>query len=492
MTQLQLPTEILELILCSFRPTCNIAESWRQARITGTSTHRSNCFKIYTQSLAICAQLRLVNRTFHDILTPLLYSLLVIPAQPQSLQKRRTIAAEHHPELIKAILFDGIVDAYISSATSHQSDTVQILKPMLDSCTHLASISIDLSKHPAWAINKVTMNDLFKDLPVPISSSGLGLTSLALLQPNLAFLGALIDGLGKRRMVDVKELLLSGISLGAGIGPMQIPWTVPQAFSSLERLGIWLGRTLGRPSSPDALLQFLTQILEPPPREDVDVSNFASATPSIPTITTSDTRSNRCQLRELTISEGHKLLDISILGRLFKIGNIGESLTTLQLRLFPPISEYITSTTFVTTNPSSSNSGGSWQLQPDIVTQFDRLPSSILQLCPRVTHFHYLTWCPESFLLNDLPGRIVELGVRIAEDLTMEHPGGGGTGLGLPPSTLRSVEPLIQTVGEAQYRRGLKRLYVEWGLQNRDEADVENVRIACETAGVVFLDHVDF
>ncbi len=118
--------------------------------------------------------------------------------------------------------------------------------------------------------------------------------------------------------------------------------------------------------------------------------------------------------------------------------------------------------------------------------QLDRLPSSILQLCPQVTHFHYLTWCPESFLLNDLPGRIVELGVRIAEDLTMQQDGG------LPPSILRSVEPLIRIVGQPRYTRGLERLYVEWGLKNRDEADVERVRLACEISGVVYLDQVDF
>ncbi|TFK62122.1 hypothetical protein BDN72DRAFT_964752 [Pluteus cervinus] len=469
------PIEILSLILHSLRPTFSPAAS-RSKRTSLAGELRPHSLKQYSQSLAICAQLRLVDRSFYHILTPHLYSLLVIPARSQ-IQQKRCRATEHHPEMIQTILFNGIFDAYVPS--ERKSEVFAHLKKVLGRCTNLTHIKVDLIEHSAWAIDKTMAEVLFKDLPTK------SLTSLEIWNPGVEVFAGLVEGLGRELVGGLKVLAMHGVNVDMVQRPTG---QCSNAFEGLEQVHIMQVPFSGRPQS---FLHFMACILDVKNTEvpHLGLASQATHPDALPT-RTNQTVPHHSRLRELTISEGPLFVNmdnnLTLFRQLLSIRNVHESLTTLRVRLRPP-----------RLNPGH-----------DIpLPQFNTLPSSILELCPRVTHFHFLTWFPVPFLLN-IPARIVELGVRIAED--MNNPVHQGAALDadqaqletqysrgqhpppFPSSALHTLDPLVEVVSVPKYRKGLKRLYIEWGLKNRDVDAEGKLRDACEEAGIEFYNGVDW
>ncbi|TFK62118.1 hypothetical protein BDN72DRAFT_849010, partial [Pluteus cervinus] len=222
---------------------------------------------------------------------------------------------------------------------------------------------------------------LFMDL------STQSLTSLEIWNPGAEFIAGLVEGLGEELKVSLKELVIHGVNVDIVQQPAA---QFTRAFQGLEKAHIALIPFTGRVES---FLKFMAWFL----------GEKAGVPHSVSVPVTMDQSVHRHQVRELTLSEMHLYANtgrnLDLFRRLLLIGNIGGSLTTLRLRLRPPSSNYA----------------------KDIpLAAFNALPSSILELCPHVTHFHFLTWCPTPFLFT-IPDRVVELGVRIAEDTNNSH-----------------------------------------------------------------------
>ncbi|TFK66823.1 hypothetical protein BDN72DRAFT_843751 [Pluteus cervinus] len=454
------PVEILELILHPFQPTSDISVGSPLQDI-----------KRYTTDLHGCSQLRLVNREWCGIITPILYSFLLIPAQPLSLQRKRCLATDHHPELVKTVFLHGIFDAY--TQTEHKHEILLILRSALEKCTQLKRIEVDFRKHPAWVVEKKATKELFEGL------TKTKLREVVVRQPGVEFFGGLVEGLAKGTLATtaggngfgtngcLKALTLDGINVDTIDRPFATD-AIP-VLEQLEKLHITLLPFSGRRES---FLDFITSILDPRSRHP-DVPALASVVPT------------QCRLRELTISaRQHWIISTPSLYRFLTISQLNTSLTSLRLRIHPP------------SDPESVSALGSSYL--DV---FDTLPTSILELCPRVTRFHFLTWCPVSLLLGNLPERIVELGVRIADDPNVKPPSIRNPNpiqapnAGRPPyplSALHSLGPVMEFVNEPGYRKGVKRLYVEWPLGKKDEEAEAKLRDVCERVGVEFCDSVDF
>ncbi|TFK66813.1 hypothetical protein BDN72DRAFT_899496 [Pluteus cervinus] len=502
----QLPIEILELILLYFQPKCNIAKAW----LTGVNgTIRSKDFQEYASALTTCSQLCLVNRAFYTIATPILYSFLLIPADPHHLQQKRCIATQSHPEFIKAIMFNGIFDAY--TLDERKSEIYSTLLSTLERCTELRRIEVDLWHYPGWAVERGMVEGLFDVL------KGRKLREVVLWHPGVEFFGALVEGLtrnlgreavgeggGAESIRGLKELTIYGLLADIIQHPPANSATA--LFEGLEKLKIVL---LPFNGPPESFVDFMTSILDPQSRRrpsDLQLGPVPRRRPS--------------QLRELSLDCGRRFFSTPILlRRILSTNDLHISITTLRLRLRPPGGTHYQAELDSLLKPDSSSHLTTSNPLADShlnLTTFDTLPTSLLQLCPNVTTFHWLTWCPISFLFGNLPERIVELGVRIADDprtwastddspsinanphpnppsTTNEKP---RTTNGLPPpyppSTLHDVDPLIRFVSEPGYRKGVKRLYVEWAIGKRDEEEEQGLRGVCGRVGVELLEGVDF
>ncbi|TFK67359.1 hypothetical protein BDN72DRAFT_899047 [Pluteus cervinus] len=98
-----LPIEVLSHIL--HLSTSDLTTGLRSYKCDGYAE-----WEPYNRALHDCAQFRLVDGTWNAVLTPILYSIFVLPAWPLEKLIHRAKAVDYHPEMIKALIVGTVGD----------------------------------------------------------------------------------------------------------------------------------------------------------------------------------------------------------------------------------------------------------------------------------------------------------------------------------------------------------------------------------------------
>ncbi|TFK73436.1 hypothetical protein BDN72DRAFT_854866 [Pluteus cervinus] len=290
----ELPTEVLNTILRF--STSDLTTSLRSYNCDGQSE-----WELYDRALQDCTQYRLVDSTWNAVVTPFLYSILVLAAWPLEKLLRRAKAVDYHPEMIKALVISGCADHHPVEEVERQ--IFDILCSRLRQCSSISLLDVHLGGYTPLLESE--SEEFFGNIQ---SDS---LTSVAILYTTIDVISGAISGLGTRSS-QLKELVLYSVYWDAA----QLAPSVPFVFPSLNSLTMHWEWPPGLGRTPFAQL-FSTLVLG---------EGNGSAAP----------------LRDLTIS-GILDLDAPHISTLLSSYNIGITLTSIQLNLPPSLT---TSTLF--------------------------------------------------------------------------------------------------------------------------------------------------
>ncbi|TFK73437.1 hypothetical protein BDN72DRAFT_834853 [Pluteus cervinus] len=293
--QNDLPVEILSYIL-------RLSTSDLTTSLRSYECDRNAEWESYDNVLQDCTQFRLVDSTWNAVVTPILYSIFVLPAWPLEKLLRRAKAVDYHPELIIALVISGCVDYHTVEMEVEEFQTFNIMCSCLHRCTSISLLDVHLGGYTPLLESDA------EEFFAHIQSDSL--TSLAILCPSVDVIADAFAGLGTRSS-QLKELVLYNMYWDAS----RLAPTEPLHLPSLSSLTMHWEWPPGLNCTPFA--EFFSKLI---------LGESGSPTP----------------LQELTIS-GVLDLDAPHMSTLLSSYNIGFSLTSIQLNLPPSLT---TSTIF--------------------------------------------------------------------------------------------------------------------------------------------------
>ncbi|TFK71474.1 hypothetical protein BDN72DRAFT_895592 [Pluteus cervinus] len=412
-----LPTEILEVILQGFRP--NPLQPFD--------------FQQFRHALQQLSQLRLITKACYNILTPLLYSSVVLPMYHEKAFLNSIQAVRYHPELIHAVYLQG----EWHRDEHFQRVTINLLRPFLSACLNLRELHIDGGETIFWNMSRGRIQRLFEVIPASLTTISLNYVTYGQSRTTgCHMISSMLIGMGRPFAERLKSL-----EIGNGFDGynQSDDLALPRYFPSLERLVL---RDLHIQKAARILSRVTCDTKHP---ERPQCGRRIRYQRNIPF--------HDPPLHDLTLTvllRSPQDVNESILD-LFKINNIASRITSLRLGIG----------------------------YPSFIVDFEVIPQTIIQLCPNLRIFFYRAPCPLTFLETPLPSSLRELGIRVVRSRET-----GQTRF------VHDLKPIRIFVEDSRCRMGVTKLYVKSTtyLDLPPLEGMEELREACRVHGVQFFD----